>query len=71
MAFTQTDVDALKSAIAKAGNAAEVEYSDGTRTRFITPKQAADMLGMMERDVARTSGRRPKRQIRVITSSGF
>ncbi|MBP2310507.1 hypothetical protein GBZ48_35550 [Azospirillum melinis] len=71
MAFTSDDVAALKRAMSKAGNAAEVEYSDGTRTRFLAPKQAAELLAMMEADVTKGSGRRRKRQIRVLTSSGF
>lgn len=71
MAFTSADIAALKRAMANAGNAAEVEYSDGTRTRFMTPAQAANLLGMMEADVAKADGRRRKRQIHVFTSSGF
>lgn len=70
MAWTQADIDRLQEAIARAGNVVEVRYADHS-TRFMAPKEAGDLLALMKREVAKSSGRQPKRQIRVNTGSGL
>lgn len=70
MAWTQTDVDALKTAIAAAGNAAEVRYSDGAQVRYMPVTDAQNLLQMMEADVAAASSRRV-RGFRATLRSGY
>lgn len=52
MAFTQSDIDALKAAIATG--ALEVRYADGRYTRFRSLKEMRETLELMERDVRTT-----------------
>jgi hypothetical protein len=70
MSWTQNDVDALKAAMARAGNVAEFQYSDGSRTRFLTPAQARELLREMEADV-RAATSTPVRGVRFATRSGY
>jgi hypothetical protein len=51
MAWTQSDVDALKAAIGKAGNAAQVRFADGRQVQYLTAADAAALLTLMQRDV--------------------
>lgn len=68
MAWTTTDRDALKDAI--ASGATTVRYND----RQVTYRSLAEMretLGMIESDIASSSGTARVRQIRFTTAKGF
>ena len=68
MAFTGTEIDALKAAIAQG--ALRVRFGE----REVTYRSLAEMkeiLGMMESEVAGSDGRARTRQIRFQTSKGL
>lgn len=52
MAWTQSDIDALKKAIATG--AQEVEYADGRRVRFRSLAHMRETLALMEEGVSGT-----------------
>lgn len=52
MAWTQTDVDRLKEAIATG--ALEVRYADGRYTKFRTLREMRETLEMIEQEAAGT-----------------
>ncbi|MPS30642.1 MAG: hypothetical protein E2576_14320 [Alcaligenaceae bacterium] len=62
MAFTQSDLDALKRAI--AGGQVEVQYGD-KRVRYRSLDEMKGLLRMMQEDVNRAAGRRPRRLVRL------
>lgn len=62
MAFTQSDLDALKRAI--AGGQIEVQYGD-KRVRYRSLDEMKGLLKMMREDVNRASGRRVQRFVRL------
>lgn len=55
MAFTQTDIDALKAAIAAGRGARSIAFSDQTVT-FHSVAEMVTLLRLMEADVATTAG---------------
>lgn len=68
MAFTQTDIDALKKAIGTG--ALRVRFVD----REVTYRSLEEMrktLAMMQADLAEAEGRPRTRQTRFITSKGL
>lgn len=68
MAWTQTDVDALKAAIATG--AKDVQYSDGSRVTYRSLDEMKDILGEMKAEVA-GSGIKRVRTVRVDSCKGF
>lgn len=68
MAYTQTDVDALKTAI--ASGAVDVTYSDGSRVTYRSLDEMRSILGEMEAEVAGSTVKRAK-TVRVNTCKGF
>lgn len=52
MSFTQAQADALKTAIAAAGNTSQVRFADGRTVQYMTVPDAAALLTMMQRDIA-------------------
>jgi collagenase-like PrtC family protease len=68
MAWTQTDIDKLKAAIALG--ALRVSYGE----RDVTYRSLAEMretLGMIEAEVNAAAGMRPAKQIRFQTGKGL
>lgn len=55
MAWTQTDIDALKAAIAAGRGARTITFGDQTVT-FHSVDEMLTLLGRMEADVATTAG---------------
>ncbi len=51
MAWSQTDIDALKTAIADGKGARVIEFSDGQRVEFHSLREQMDLLAAMEREV--------------------
>lgn len=68
MAWTQSDVDALKSAIATGVK--DVQYSDGSRMTYRSLDEMRSILADMAAEVAGASVKRAK-TIRVNASKGF
>ncbi len=70
MAYTQTDADALKEAIATG--ALDVQYADGSRVTYRSLADMRTILGMIEAEVAAASGA-PKtfRAFRGSPRSGY
>jgi hypothetical protein len=68
MAWTQTDVDALKTAI--GSGAKDVQYSDGSRVTYRSLDEMRGILNQMEAEVAGASVRRAK-SLRVSSCKGF
>lgn len=68
MAWTQDDVDALKSAIATG--ARDVQYSDNSRVTYRSLDEMRSILGDMESEVAGATVKRA-RTVRVNTTKGF
>lgn len=54
MAFTQSDIDALKSAL--RSGLLEVRYADGRTVKYRSLSEMRELLGMMQADVAAASG---------------
>lgn len=78
MAWTQTDVDALKGAIAALGRGElvrRVRYSDGSEAEYSTASLPImkDVLAMMQAEVSAAAqpARRTYRSIRVTPRSGY
>jgi hypothetical protein len=68
MAFTQTEIDALKAAIAQG--ALRVRFGD----REVMYRSLAEMLqtlSMMQAEVAGATGQRRTRQVRFVTGKGL
>jgi hypothetical protein len=68
MAWTQTDVDALKDAIASGTK--DVQYSDGSRIVYRSLAEMRETLSMMEAEVAGSSTARV-RTVRFNSGKGF
>jgi hypothetical protein len=68
MAWTQTDIDALKAAIATGVR--DVQYSDNSRVTYRSLDEMRSILAEMEGEVAGPTVSRA-RTIRVNTRSGF
>ena len=51
VAWTQTDIDALKAAMADGKGARSIQLSDGTRVEFQTYQDQLSFLARMEREV--------------------
>lgn len=70
MAFTQTDIDALKKAIGTG--ALRVQFADREVT-YRSLKEMREVLAMMRDEVDEASGTkvRPVRQLRFMTSKGL
>lgn len=68
MAWTQSDIDALKTAIATG--AVDVTYSDGSRVTYRSLAEMKEILAGMEAEVAGPGVSRA-RTVRVNTRSGF
>jgi hypothetical protein len=70
-------LEALKTAIASAGNAADVSYSDGARIRYLTPDEASRLLELMTADVRASAAMaadptaHPVRAFRSALRSGY
>ncbi len=68
MSYTTTQLEALKKALATGER--RVSFGDKTvEYRSVEELQAA--IRTVEAELARESGQRPTRQIRVTTSKGF
>lgn len=68
MAWTQTDADTLKAAIASATK--DVTYSDGSRVVYRSFAEMRQILAMIEAEVAGSSVARVK-TVRFNSSKGF
>lgn len=68
MAWTQTDVDALKAAIALG--ALKVRYSDREVT-YRSLDEMRETLALMEAEANAVPGRRPAKAIRFRTDKGL
>lgn len=68
MAWTQSDVDALKAAI--ASGAKDCTYSDGSRIVYRSLDEMRQILAMAEVEVA-GSGVARTRIVRIDSRSGF
>jgi hypothetical protein len=68
MAWSQTDVDALKAAIATG--VTSVMYSDGSQIQYRSLENMRSILAEMESEVAGPSVKRA-RTIRVNSCKGF
>lgn len=55
MAWTQTDIDALKAAIAAGRGARTIAFGDQSVT-FHSVQEMQDLLRMMQQDVSTTAG---------------
>jgi len=65
MAYTQADVDALKSAI--KGGQIEVQYGD-KRVRYRSLDEMVRLLKLMQADVAATAGKTRRSMIRLVSA---
>jgi len=70
MAFTQTDIDALKKAIGTG--ALRVQFADREVT-YRSLKEMREVLAMMRDEVDAVAGTKakPVRQVRFLTSKGL
>lgn len=68
MAWTQTDIDALKAAIAQG--ALKVRFADRDVT-YRSLKEMRETLAMMEEEVNADSTKRKAKAIRFKTDKGF
>lgn len=68
MAFTQTEIDKLKQAIALG--ALRVRYADRDVT-YRSLDEMRETLGMMEAEVGTAAGKRRTRKVLFQTSRGF
>lgn len=68
MAWTQTDIDAIKAAIATG--ALDVQYSDGSRIQYRSLEEMRSIQREMEAEVAGSSVKRA-RTIRFNSCKGF
>jgi len=68
MAWTQTDIDTLKTAIATG--ALTVRYSDGTSTTYRTLEEMREIQAIMEKEVSEDAGTR-KRRVTKIHSAKY
>ena len=69
MPWTQTDIDALKTAIAGGRGVKSVTFGDQTVT-FNSPKEMLDLLAVMQQDVQLTAGTRQGYRV-AVTSKGL
>lgn len=69
MAFTTTQRDALKAALATGS--LRVEYPDGGGVTYRSLSEMRQLLQMMDDDIAAAAGTPRVKQIRMRTSSGF
>lgn len=69
MAWTQTDADALKAAIATG--AVDVTYSDGSRVTYRSLADMRQTLALIQTDIAQTAGTRTTKTVRVNSRKGF
>lgn len=69
MAWTQSDIDALKAAMATG--AAEVQYSDGSRIRYNSLKDMRMQLGLMQQEVNAAASVQTTRVVRIGAGKGF
>jgi len=68
MAYTQADIDALKTAI--ASGAIEVRHSDGRMVRYRSLQEMENLLNIMQADLGAT-GTVINRQYRVYSEKGW
>lgn len=66
MAWTQSDIDTLKAAI--ASGVLEVEYHD-RRVKYQTTREMLEALGLMQQEVSRATGASPVK--RLNSRKGF
>lgn len=68
MAFTQADVDAIKTAIASGEH--EITYGDGRRIQYRSVAELQSALQLAQNEVAAAAGTTKKRTVRFQTSKG-
>lgn len=69
MAFTTTDRDALKAALATGS--LRVDYPDGGGVTYRNLGEMRELLRMMDDEIDAAAGTPRVKQIRMRTSSGF
>lgn len=69
MAFTQSDLDAINTAIATGES--EVEFADGRRVRYRSVGALKEARALVAGELAKASGKRPPRQLRSKVSKGI
>lgn len=68
MAWTQADIDALKTAIASGRGVHSLTFGDQT-VSFNSPREMLELLAVMQRDVQATAGTRQGYRV-AATSKG-
>lgn len=69
MAWTQADIDALKSAIASGRGVRSLTFGDQT-VQFNSPSEMLDLLAVMQQDVQLSAGTRKNYRV-AATSKGL
>ncbi len=68
MAYTQTQLDALRAAYARGAKSVSI---DGRRVDFESGEEMRQRIAEIERDLAAASGKKPAKSGRVLTSRGY